>query len=495
MDANRAFRTAASGLLLVALFAGFATGCSRNKESGSTKDKIFEVRQSDLSIGTLLRGTANAKKKHKLFPEASYNNKLTWIEKENTYVKKGDVVIRFETQDLLDDIEQRKLSIETKEQNLEIRKEERRILLSENQSDLRVASDAVDSTREEYARYYKYDGRKAKDDLVKSFESKEDALNDAEEDYRSKMDEISNTIYDDEDAKNAAQTELDKLATTVDQKEQEYEAAKFQLKIFKKYTYPNTLTSKKNQLEHAQLNHEKVLVSTTSRVIQKDEEINRLNDEIRRAKQDLERVESYLPMMEIVAPEDGILVYGDVDHNRGQTIEIEVGMECHRNRVLATIPEMDNLIVNFDIPEQFRHRINEGAKVIITPDSMPSLKVTGVVSEIAVVPVHQIVWDDTSPKIYNSIISLDQQNKNLVSGMNVKVEVINEVIEQAVNIPVEAVFEEDGQYFVYLVQGDGSKKQAVTLGKANDRYVHIAEGLKTGDQVYLYSPYELEASE
>lgn len=488
-------KTVVAGLSLVSLAIGCVTGCSRDQNKSENMDKLFAVRQSDLVIGTLLRGTANAKQKHKLFPEAAYRNKLTWIEEENVSVKKGDVVIRFETQDLLEDIDERKLSIESKQKSIDIAKEEKRILLSENQSSLRIASDAVDSAEEAYARYYKYDGKKAKDDLVRGVETQEKALLKAKNDYRDRMDEISNTIYDDEAGKNQALTQLEQLKNVAEQKEQQYDAAKFGLKIFKKYTYPNTLTARLNALEHAKLNHEKVLVSTASRVVQKDENITRIENELRRAKKELERIEGYFPLMEVKAPESGIMVYGDADRKGNERVEIEVGMECYRKRVLATIPEMDHLIVNFELPEQFRHRVGTEASVIITPDSIPSLKITGQVSDIAVVPVHQVSWDRTSPKIYHSKIILDEQDENFVSGMNVQIEIIEEILEQVVNIPVEAVFDEDGEYFVYLKGVGKIQKQIVEIGKSNDQYVHVSKGLAVNDIVYLYSPYKLDASE
>jgi len=487
MSVTNTIRVGLLGLLLA--------GCSPKGGKSESMDKLFTVRQSDLVIGTLLRGTANAKEKHKLYPEASQRNKLTWIAEENAYVKKGDVVIRFETQELLEDIESRKLQVTSREKSLEIAKEERRILLSENQSSLRIARDTVVSTEEAYARYYKYDGKKAKDDMMEGVATKAAALQKAKDDYRTRMDEISNTIYESEDVKRRALDQLEVLKSGVEQKQQQYDASKFSLRIFKKYTYPNALTSKMNALEQARLNYEKVKVSTASRVIQKDEEINRVENELKREKKELERVEGYLPLMEVRAPVSGIMVYGDADRKGDHRVKIEVGMECYRKRVLATIPEMDNLIINFDIPEQFRHRIGKNASVTVTPDAIPSLKITGHVSDIAVVPVHQISWDRSSPKIYRSKIQLDKQDSEFVSGMNVQIEIVEEVLKQVINIPVEAVFEEEGNYFVYLQTLGKTRKQIVELGKSNDQYVHITKGLKVGDDVYLYSPYKLDASE
>ncbi len=230
-------------------------------------------------------------------------------------------------------------------------------------------------------------------------------------------------------------------------------------------------------------------------MVQKENEINKIENELRKSKKELERIEGYLPMMEIKAPVDGILVYGDIGRQRDRSIEIELGMEVKRKRVVATIPEMENLIVNFELPEQFLHRVEVGSKAFISPDAMPTLKLLGKVDEIAVVPVNQISWDRTSPKVYHSVIALDAQNEDFVSGMNVQVEIVEDTIVDAVNVPVEAVFEEEGEYYVFLKSGSKAAKKVVELGKSNDQYVHIVEGLEEGDLVYLFSPYELAASE
>ena len=481
-------------LSLIALAAVLACtfGCSQQTEQSGdadNTDKIYTTRKSDMVIGTLLRGSANAKEKHKLSPEASCKNTLTWIEEENTRVKKDDVIIKFEKQDLLDDIEKRKLALETLRKKLDLENEEKGILLSENQSNLKSASDAVISAEENFTRYYKYDGKKEKEGMDETVSAKKKSYRAAQEQYRLKSQEISNTIYDDEEEKKKELELLDKLKDSLKGEQSACKNADFKLRIFKKYTYPNTLTDKKNKLEQSKLDYEKVKIRTESKVIQKDNEIQRLKNEISKAVEDLERIESYLPMMEISAPVDGILVYGDIDRRRDK-VKITVGMECGRRRVLATIPEMDNLVVNFELPEQFHYRVKDGADVIITPDSIPGLNLSGHVSEIAVVPVNQIHWDRSSPKIYHSVITLDEQHEKFVSGMSVEVEIIEEIIKDAVNIPVEAVFEEEGEYFTYLLSGSKFKKQIVELGKSTDKYVHIVKGLNAGDEICLYSPYE-----
>jgi len=325
--------------------------------------------------------------------------------------------------------------------------------------------------------------------------TREKSLEAAQRAYQDGLNETSNTNYDEEAERQKALDALDKLKDDMQSKERLYDDAVYALRIFKKYTYPNTLTDKENKLIQTRLNYEKIKVSTASKVVQKENEINKIENELRKSKKELERIESYLPMMEIKAPVDGILVYGDIGRQRERSIEIELGMEVKRKRVVATIPEMENLIVNFELPEQFLHRVEVGSKAFISPDAMPTLKLLGKVDEIAVVPVNQISWDRTSPKVYHSVIALDAQSEDFVSGMNVQVEIVEDTIVDAVNVPVEAVFEEEGEYYVFLKSGSKASKKVVELGKSNDQYVHIVEGLEEGDLVYLFSPYELAASE
>lgn len=472
-------------------------GCSPDENANaksSGTDKLFTVRKGDLVIGTMLTGSVNAKKKHKLALEAGIKTDLNWIVEQNTMVSAGDVVIKFDKDELIEKVDNLRIDVDSSEKELLIEREKKRILASENKASIRKSTDAVTVAEDAYSRFWKYDGKKAKDDKQLAIANAEKSYNDAKKNYLEKSDDISSKMYDDEETKEADEDALEGLKQKMETAENSYNNSILGLKIFKRYTHPNKLSTLTNSLEQAKLNLEKVKISTASSMVQKDNHINRLEKQYKKRKKDLKRYESYIPQMEIKAPVDGIFVYGDMDRRRHK-IEIKIGMEVKRKRVLATIPEMNNLIVDFELPEQFRHRVNEGARVLISPESIPTLTIEGKVDEIAMVPVNQIHWDASSPKIYKSKISLDKQNDQLVSGMNVRAEITTDVIKDAVNIPVEAVFEEDGEYFVYKKSMLKSKKQVVELGKSSEDYVHVIKGLNEGDVVYLYRPFEQKSSD
>ena len=165
-------------------------------------------------------------------------------------------------------------------------------------------------------------------------------------------------------------------------------------------------------------------------------------------------------------------------------------MEVHKGQILLTLPEMSNLVVDFDLPEQFRSKVNLNDKVIITPDSIPSLKVPGKISRIDTLPVNLISWDPVSPKIYKSRITLDKQSDRLVNGMTVQVEIVTKILNDVLFVPVEAVFENRDRLFVYKqTMAGGIAEQDVIIGESNANFVQIIDGLEEGDVIYLYRPY------
>ena len=60
-------------------------------------------------------------------------------------------------------------------------------------------------------------------------------------------------------------------------------------------------------------------------------------------------------------------------------------------------------------------------------------------------------------------------------------------------LPVTALTEEQGLYFIYLqLDEEGYKKQEVTLGANDGKEVQILTGLKAGDRVVTKGAYQVK---
>ena len=79
--------------------------------------------------------------------------------------------------------------------------------------------------------------------------------------------------------------------------------------------------------------------------------------------------------------------------------------------------------------------------------------------------------------------------------MSVQIEVVSQVLNNVVFIPIEAVQEQEGKFFVYRNNGGTPETVDVTLGLSNDGFVEITSGLKEDDEVYLYRPFQQDKTE
>ena len=482
------------GVIAWAKYRANKVNKSNAQLSKADPDRTYRLKRADLILGLRLGGSVSASKKHKLSLQANYSTKLLSIVDENTKVKAGDVLAVFETDALLEKIDDLKTSYANMEKELVLAIENAKVQERGNEVDMKVADDRLNQAEaalRKYLRLERANNRKTYDLKISSAET---SLATAQQDYDNKKQEIAEAGVTDDAQKKEDESALNDLKNKIDTAQNTLDSARMDRKAFKRYDDPIKLLRLYNELEQAKLNREKVRISTSSTLVQRNKQVDNLRSNMRRVRNQLEKYESYVPMMKLVAPADGIVIYADPDRRWGNP-DIKPGMDVWKRLVILTIPEMNNLMVDFDLPETYRSRTKVGDRVIITPDSLPALKLYGKIGKIATLPVNQISWDSASPKVYNSRIVLDRQDPQLVNGMSVQIEVISRVLKNTLFIPVEAVFERQSSFYVYRRVGGAPKETPVSIGESNDNFVQITDGLEEGDVVYLYRPYDKKQSE
>lgn len=74
----------------------------------------------------------------------------------------------------------------------------------------------------------------------------------------------------------------------------------------------------------------------------------------------------------------------------------------------------------------------------------------------------------------------------LRAGMTAQVAVRVEQLENAVQIPPQAVFEREGHYYCLLSKAEsGLEAREVHIGSSNEKYLVVEDGLNAGEQVVL----------
>lgn len=134
----------------------------------------------------------------------------------------------------------------------------------------------------------------------------------------------------------------------------------------------------------------------------------------------------------------------------------------------------------FDEPEIGQLRV--GQPVTIQWDAKPGKTWHG---HIARVPSTVITY--TTRNVGEVLVKIDDAENDLLPNTNVRVIALVANVENALNIPREALHSENGQSYVYRVQNGTLRRVNVKIGHVNLTQVEILGGLKEGDVVALGS--------
>lgn len=81
----------------------------------------------------------------------------------------------------------------------------------------------------------------------------------------------------------------------------------------------------------------------------------------------------------------------------------------------------------------------------------------------------------------------------IIPGSYIEVFLLSSPLENVISVPVSAITEEQGLYFVYVqLDEEGYKKQEITFGQNDGARVQVLTGLKQGDKVVTQGVYQVK---
>jgi multidrug efflux pump subunit AcrA (membrane-fusion protein) len=84
---------------------------------------------------------------------------------------------------------------------------------------------------------------------------------------------------------------------------------------------------------------------------------------------------------------------------------------------------------------------------------------------------------------------IDKPNPRLRPGMTVNMTVPIASVDDAVSVPIAAVFKGDGnKKVVYVRNGETTEKREVKIGVTNIDFAQILAGVEVGEQIMLVEP-------
>ncbi len=202
-----------------------------------------------------------------------------------------------------------------------------------------------------------------------------------------------------------------------------------------------------------------------------------------------EEIKEQIENCVIRAEVPGLVVYGTGESNRWRDEDnIEEGATVRERQVILTIPQTAAMGVNVKVHEAYVQRVNRGQFVRVRVDAARTETLDGIVESIAVLPDSQNRWLNPDLKVYTTMVGIQGTYDWLKPGMSAEVEILVNTLEDVVQAPLQAVFNEGGDQVVYVQTPLGPERRVIETGAFNDVHVEVNEGLEPREVVLLRAP-------
>ena len=196
-------------------------------------------------------------------------------------------------------------------------------------------------------------------------------------------------------------------------------------------------------------------------------------------------VQDQLDKCTIRAPQSGTVVHANVYSRRGgKEFVVEPGARVREQQVIVRLPDPAHMQVKAKINESRITLIKPGMSVAIRLDALKDLEIDG-----EVMLVNQYAepggWSSGNVKEYAAFIKIIEPPSQIRSGMNAEVRILVEHRPDALMVPVQALYEQQGLFFCVVQRAEKWEARLVELGSTNDKMVTIERGLQEGERVAL----------
>jgi len=413
-------------------------GNSQQIEPIYEEAKVAEFRLEIVEPGEV-ESAENVEIKSKVKSRGSGGVSILEIIPEGTLVKKGDFLVRLDDAGLQKELLRQRISVHQANANL-----------VKAQADVEAAKLAL----QEY--------------LSGTFRQNEEQLESAEfvakenfrraEEYLAYSQKLAAKGYVSE-----AQLEADQFA--VEKAAKELDLAQTRLEVLRTHTQK----AKVNDLNASILTTEARLESAR----------NSYELELTQERE----IEDQIVNCTILSPADGEVTYAN-ENNKG--VVIAEGEEVRENQTIIRLPDSSRLLVQAKINESRVEQVKTGMKCRITIDAIRDVELEGSVQSVSDYPWPAFDRYRAHIKEYGTKIIINDAPKGLRTGMTAKVTILSELIEDALQIPLPAVFRKKGQAYC-LVAGEDEELELreIELGPNNMSHAVVRSGLQEGESVVI----------
>ena len=437
----------------------------------------YRVKPRDLKVTVSESGNLESQKTVKGICELnSYENKIISIVDEGTLVKEGDVVVKFDSSKIDEQIAKQEIEVNSALAEVEANEQEIEVTRNENESTIATAQMELDLAKLDLRKYKQGDYLVKKNELRGKIALAEAELQKASDGYMHLKELVKSGYRQPEQLQGS---------------KQEVESAKFNLRrdkeslrVLEKFEHERSLTEFAGKAKEAVRKLDRAKKSAVAKLKKAEGAFENSKSRLKMEEKQLKEFLEEKTKCEIKAPQEGIVAYAE--SRRWGAQPVGPGVTVYQQQTIFHLPDMTRLKVKVNIHESVVKKVKIGQKAKIRVEAFPNILLDGTVTKVAVLADSSRSWLNNGVKEYTSFVNIDElPEEQLKPGMSAEVEILVGEYENILAVPVQAVTEQRGRHYAFVKVGDEFETRKVKVGHNNDKFIEVVSGLSEGDEIAL----------
>ncbi len=479
-----------AGLLSVALgvsgiFVGLTAvpGCNRADgavSSGATE--WYEARVQNFDLTVVESGQLEAARKVEIKSKVDGRPAIIEVVEEGVNVKQGDQLVLLDSAAIAEELAEEQLQLETAKADKIAAEQDLAIQITTAQSERRAAEVAKQLAELELAEWEQGAVPTKQRELNLALDKAQREIERTKRNYETDQELYAQRFI--------SQDELEDSEIAMIEAEDALATAKLDIEVYDKYTALKERQEFQSAVDDAEAELEKVIAENESKLAQARAKAESERRGLELQEMEVAEAEQQLANSRIVAPQDGMVVYASsVGGRRYRDDPIAEGREVRNNETILILPDTSQLVAVLSVPEALAPQIAPGQKAQVGVDALPGSVYEGTVESISVLAEDGGWWSGNVKNFTVRVLMPPNLGNGLKPTMNATGTIIIGRVEEALAVPIQAVFADGGQYHVFVRAGGGRvQRQNVEIGRASETLVEITSGLDAGTDVLLRAP-------
>ncbi|MCG3137331.1 MAG: hypothetical protein HJJLKODD_01175 [Phycisphaerae bacterium] len=471
-------------IVVVVIIAWIGVNAAKGK-STVTDLSNYEISRRTFKVTLQEKGELKAAESILVKCEVEGRSTIISLIPEGTQVKKGDLLVELASDEIEDRVQSQSIDVANSTASLESASKQYEILVDQNRSNISKATLKLELAHLELKRYLEGEWPQKLGDANFRVQEAEKVLKREQEDLKAAQELVKNNFI--------TRTEFEEDEFSCFKAEVDFQKAKRDREILEQFEHVKDLRQKNSDVEEAEKELARVEKEAAAKEAEQKSTLDARESELKLKTQRLEKLQEQMAKTKIIAPADGMVVYGD-----GQTFsrwgneeQIKTGATVYEQQVLMQLPDTSRMKVVIRVHEAKSQRIQIGQRAAVQIEGFNSQAFGGEITKIAMLADSQMSWLNPELKEYETEITLDQTDAHLKPGVTAKAEILIDELHDVVAVPVQAVYTKGNKSFVFTGSTSNAQPQEVQLGLASTEFVEVRDGLKEGQNVLLQVPPEM----